>query len=104
MQVAILNSGNEVKSKPILFYQLVAVTGSAWFISWNDYNSSCTTIIMVILSNILFLGDMFVNYDLKKSLNIFKLGSQGVAEVCQLTIGNKETAYQYIEWVNIGIV
>ena len=95
LQVAILNSGNEVKSKPMLFYQLVAVTNSAWFISWNDY--IIIFMIMVIPSNVLFSGDMFVNYDLKKSLNIFKFGSQAVAEVYQLTIGNKETAYQYIE-------
>ena len=64
------------------------------------------TFVMVIPSNILFSGDMFVNYDLKKSLNIIKLGSQDVkAGLYQLTIntGNKETAYQYIEWVNIGI-
>ena len=44
-----------------------------------------------------FSVDMFVNYDLKKSLRIFELGAQGVAKVYQLTIGNKQTTYQYLE-------
>ena len=35
------------------------------------------------------------------SLQITELGSPGVAKVYQLTIGNKKTMYQYLEWVSL---
>ena len=40
---------------------------------------------------------MFVNYELKKSLKITNLGTKGIAKVYELTIGDKKTAYQYLE-------
>ncbi len=40
---------------------------------------------------------MFVNYELKKSLQITNLGTKGVAKVYLLTIGDKKKAYQYLE-------
>ena len=41
--------------------------------------------------------DVFVNYDLKMSLQITELGSPGVAKVYQLKVGNKKIMYQYLE-------
>ena len=40
---------------------------------------------------------MFVNYELKKSLQIAELGTKGVAKVYTLTIGSTKTMYQYLE-------
>ena len=46
---------------------------------------------------------MFVNYEVKKSLQITNLGTEGAAKVYLLTIGEKKKAYQYLEWVSMTV-
>ena len=42
-------------------------------------------------------AEMFVDYELKKSLQITNLGTEGAAKVYLLTIGEEKKTYQYLE-------
>ena len=46
---------------------------------------------------------MFVDYELKKSLQITNLGTEGAAKVYLLTIGEEKKTYRYLEWVGLFI-